>query len=266
MPEENTGAVTVPKIPDTVIVVDSKLQKEVAALEEAITTKVIKTDADNEDAAKVLDRVGKLIKEVEANKKAVNKPFYTVSRMISAAAKPYLDRLEEAKAAHKKNMATYYLAREEERAEQERKAEAERQAEAKRLAAEEEQRQAQHRAAMAEPPVKDTGGITLKAPGEAPVVTPSVPPPLPAPVPAPPPAPMAGVTIKSPEAKASGTKVTKKIVLSVTKGRVTEVPREYCSPDKDKIQAAFDRGEITPEIHQWLTVEEVTDISSTGRG
>lgn len=68
------------------------------------------------------------------------------------------------------------------------------------------------------------------------------------------------IIVKPAEAKTSSTKVTKR--LTVVLVDAASVPRAYCVPDLSLIEAAWKRGDITPELHTFFRVEEVVSISS----
>ena len=230
---DEVQALTVAVIPspETLVIVDAALLEkinELSAQAQALST--ITNDVENEAAGNLLKLATSLEKQVDENATAANKPFYEISKAISAAKATASKPLASIKASIKNSLTQFILKRDRERAEADAvvaRKRAEEQAELNRINA--------ARAAEA---------TANNAPPPAPIV-----------------APVSEAIIARPAvAKTDSTKVTRKMVCRIVDAG--SVPRAYCIPDLASIEAAYKRGEITPEIHAFFIVEEVVSVSS----
>jgi hypothetical protein len=222
-------SVVVAPQPETLVIVDVALLEKINELSGQVKAlAVITNDVENEALGALLKVVTQLEKEVEDNASAANKPFHAISKAISEAKAKASKPLATIKAEAKNSLTQFILKRDRERAEAEAALEVMRAAEAAELAKVNAARAAEAAAQNAPPP--------------APLVVPV----------------SQAILARPAAAKTDATKVIRKKVVRITDPNT--VPRVYCVPDLGLIEAAYGRGEITPEFHPFFVVEEVVTV------
>lgn len=229
--EQELSSLTVnfPPQPETLVIIDVALLERVNTLSmQAAQLAVISSDVENEAGGALLKVVTQLEKEVEESATAANKPFHDVQKAITKEKQKVTTPLASIKAALKFSLSTFIVKRDRERAEIEAAA-------ARQRAAEQAELDKINAARAAE-------AAANNVPAPAPIV-----------------APVSEAIIAKPAvAKADAIKTVRKMVVHIVDAGA--VPRAYCIPDKAMIEAAWKRGEITPEFHPFFRVEEVVSV------
>lgn len=226
-------SIPIPAQPEVLVVVSADVLAKINELgAQAAGLSVINTDVENEAAAAMLKVVTGMLNELEDNASAANKPYHDIQKAITKAKQTASKPLEAIKSGLKNSLTQFILKRDRERAEAEAAAAKVRAAEA---------------AALAE--------LNAKRAAEAAAQNAPAPAPLPMPQPD-----NQAIIAKPAVAKADAIKTTRKMVCRIVDAHA--VPRAYCIPDMGLIEAAYKRGEITPEFHPFFAVEEVVTVSA----
>jgi hypothetical protein len=229
------------------VVISAELLTNINTLsQQAANLSVIGSDAENEVAANLLKVVTGLEKEVDDCATKCNAPFHAISKAISnekaKAAKP----LATIKANLKLSLSNYIIKREKERMAAEQEAARKR---AEEAAAAEAKRKAEQAELDALNKSRAEAAVAAGAEAPAPLtLAPAAP------------APSEVIVAKPGQAKADAVKVARKQVVVLVDP--DKVPRSYCIPDLKLIEAAWKRGEITPEFHPFFRVEEQVNVSA----
>lgn len=239
-------SIPIPQQPEVLIVVSTDVLTKINELgSQAAALSMITTDIENEAAGSMLKVVTQLLNELDDNASAANKPYHDIQKAITKAKQTASKPLETIKASLKNSLTQYILKRDRERAEAEVAAANTRRAveaaEAVKRAAEQAELDKLNAARNAE-------AAALNVPAPAPIILPVA-----TPV-------SQGIIAKAPAAKADAVKTTRKMVCRIVDAGA--VPRAYCIPDLPMIEAAWKRGEITPELHTFFAVEEVVTVSA----
>ena len=234
MPEEfeiEALSVPTPELPiGPLVIISAELLNQINELGQQVSAlTIIHNDIENEAGGTLLKLVTTLEKQVEENATAANMPYNEVTKAITAAKQKASKPLGTFKAQLKAALSGFIVRRENER-----------------LAAE---KAAADERARAQAEVDEINRSRAAAAAEAGVAAP-------APLAVAP----AAVMAKPGSAKADAVKVARKSVVIITDPAA--VPRAYCLPDQKLVEAAFGRGEITPELHTFFRVEEQVSVSA----